>query len=92
MIQSIKNKPLRLLFEKDDVSKIRPDFIRKVENILTRLHAAKEIKDMNAPGYNLHQLTGNRKGTWSITIKENWRITFQFENGDAFEVNMEDYH
>ncbi len=92
MIQSIKSKPLRLLFEKDDISKIRPDFIRKVENILTRLQAAKEIKDMNAPGYNLHQLTGNRKGTWSVTIKENWRITFQFKNGDAFEVNMEDYH
>lgn len=47
---------------------------------------------MNAPGYNLHELTGNRKGTWSVTIKGNWRITFQFINGDAFDVNMEDYH
>lgn len=92
MIQSFKSKPLRLLFEKDDSSKIRPDLVRKVENVLTRLQAAKEIKDMNAPGYNLHPLKGNRKGTWSVTIKENWRITFQFINGDAFEVNMEDYH
>ena len=92
MIQSIISKPLKLLFDKDDSSKIRPDLIRRVENILTRLQAAKEINDMNAPGYNLHPLTGNRKGIWSVTLKDNWRITFRFINGDAFDVNMEDYH
>jgi len=92
MIQSIKSKPLRLLFEKGDSSKLRPDFIRKIENILTRLHAAKELKDMNAPNYSLHPLKGSRKGIWAITIKENWRITFRFDNGDAYDVNLEDYH
>jgi len=92
MIQSIKSKPLRLLFEKGDGSKIGSDLRRKVENILTRLQAAKELKDMNAPGYNLHALKGNRKGTQAVTIKGNWRITFIFNNGDAFDVNLEDYH
>ena len=92
MIQSIKSKPLRLLFEKGDASKLRSDLLSKIENILTRLQAAKELKDMNAPGYRLHALKGDRKGMWSVTIKENWRITFIFNNGDAFDVNLEDYH
>lgn len=92
MIQSFKSKPLKLLFEKGDSSKIRPDLLRKIENILSRLHAAKEIRDMNAPALKLHELKGGRKGIWSVTIKANWRITFLFENEDAFDVDLEDYH
>jgi proteic killer suppression protein len=92
MIQSFKSKPLKLLFEKGDSSKIRPDLLRKIENILSRLHAAKEIRDMNAPALKLHELKGDRKGIWSVTVKANWRITFLFENEDAFDVDLEDYH
>lgn len=92
MIQSFKNKPLKLLFEKGDSSKIRSDLLRKIENILSRLHAANEIRDMNAPALKLHELKGDRKGIWSVTIKANWRITFLFENEDAFDVDLEDYH
>jgi proteic killer suppression protein len=92
MIRSIKSKPLRLLFEKGDSSRIRPDLLRKVENILTRLHAAKTIMDMNAPTYNLHELKGNRKGTWSVTVRSNWRITFIFKGEDAYDIELEDYH
>nr|WP_169605365.1 type II toxin-antitoxin system RelE/ParE family toxin [Microscilla sp. PRE1] len=92
MIQSFKSKALKLLFEKGDTSKIRPDLLRKVENTLTRLHAAKEIRDMNAPALHLHELKGERKGTWSVTVKANWRITFDFSDGDAYNVDLEDYH
>ena len=92
MVESIKSKALKLLFEKGDGSKIRPDLLRKVQNILSRLHAAKEIKDMNAPDLNLHELKGERKGIWTVTVKSNWRVTFKFERGDAFDVNLEDYH
>lgn len=92
MIQSFKSKSLKSLFEKGDSSKVRTDLLRKVENILTRLHASKEIKDMNAPGLNLHELKGDRKGTWSVTVKANWRITFTFNNEDGFDVDLEDYH
>ncbi len=49
MIQSFKSKPLKLLFEKGDSSKIRPDLLRKIENVLSRLHAANEIRDMMLP-------------------------------------------
>ena len=92
MIQSFKSKPLKLLFEKGDSSKIRPDLLRKIENILSRLHAAKEMRDMNAPALKLHDLKGDRKGIWSVTVKANWRITFLFENEDAFDVDLDDYH
>lgn len=92
MIISFGTKSLKLLFEKGDNSKIRSDLIRKVENVLTRLEAAKEIRDMNAPGLKLHQLKGDKKGYWSVTVGANWRITFQFMDGDAYDVTLEDYH
>jgi proteic killer suppression protein len=47
---------------------------------------------MNLPGYRLHQLKGNRIGTWSVTVSGNWRATFRFEGEDAFDVDLEDYH
>lgn len=49
-------------------------------------------KDMDLPGLRLHELSGNRAGTWSVTISGNWRVTFRFEDGDAEIVNYEDYH
>jgi proteic killer suppression protein len=47
---------------------------------------------MNIPFLHLHELKGDRKETWSVTVQANWRITFQFENGDVEIVNYEDYH
>ncbi len=49
-------------------------------------------QDMNLPGYKLHELKGKEKGTWSVWVSGNWRITFQFEGNDAINVNYEDYH
>lgn len=92
MIQSFKSKPLKLFFEKGDNSKIRPDMADKILEILTMLHAAVIVRDMNAPSLNLHKLRGDREGYWSVTVKENWRITFIFDRPHAFKVNLEDYH
>jgi proteic killer suppression protein len=47
---------------------------------------------MNLPGYKFHEQTGTRKGTYSVTVTGNWRITFKFEGEDATDVNLEDYH
>ncbi|MEP1096086.1 MAG: type II toxin-antitoxin system RelE/ParE family toxin [Cyclobacteriaceae bacterium] len=92
MIESFRSKGLKLLFEKGDSSKIRSDLVRKVENTLSRLDASREIRDMNAPGLRLHQLRGDKKGYWAVSVGANWRITFQFIDGDAFDVTLEDYH
>ena len=64
----------------------------RVNLILARLNTAPTLEAMNVHSYHLHELKGNRKGTWSVTVRANWRITFRFEKGDAYDVNFEDYH
>jgi toxin HigB-1 len=64
----------------------------KVGDILGRLDAAKTPQALNLPGYRLHQLKGNLKGLWAVTVLANWRIIFRFEGDDAFDVELIDYH
>jgi len=59
---------------------------------LAALDTAQLIEDMNIPGYRLHQLKGSRKGFWSITVNGNWRLTFEFLDGNVHILNYEDYH
>ncbi|MFQ5794720.1 MAG: type II toxin-antitoxin system RelE/ParE family toxin [Candidatus Bipolaricaulia bacterium] len=92
MIESFKHKGLRRFFEKGDSSKIQQAHIRRLRLILTQLHAAKEIRDMNFPGSNLHMLTGDKKGFWSVSVSGNWRVIFRFEDGHAYDVDYLDYH
>jgi len=47
---------------------------------------------MNTPGWRLHRLSGNRQGLWAIDVSKNWRIVFEFKDGDAYIVDYEDYH
>ena len=56
------------------------------------LDAANEIKDMNYPGSGLHLLLSEKKGRWAIKFSGNWRLTFEFKDGDALNINIEDYH
>lgn len=92
MIKTFNHKGLELFFEKGDSSGIQAKHRAKLRLQLVALHTAKYIKDMDLPGYHLHPLKGKRKDCWSITVNGNWRITFIFENGDAYIVNYEDYH
>ncbi len=71
---------------------MQPKHAEKLLDILDRLDAAIDIEDMRYPASKLHQLKGNRKSEWSIPISGNWRVTFEFENGNAYVVNYEDYH
>lgn len=64
----------------------------RIERILDALDASAVIDELDIPGFKLHKLTGNRKDTWSMKVSGNWRITFCFENGHAYDVNLEDYH
>lgn len=92
MIRSFKHKGLKRLYQRDDESGIRPDMLARVKDILARLDVAQEPKDMDLPGYRLHALTGDLRGYWSVTVKANWRIIFRFEQGDAYDVELIDYH
>ena len=59
---------------------------------LAALDTAQSIEDLDIPGYRLHPLKGNKQGIWSITVSGNWRVTFEFTDGNVFIVNYEDYH
>jgi len=92
MILSFKHKGLKRLFEQDDRSQIAADLIPKVENILSTLDAAEAPQSLGLPGYRLHPLKGDLEGFWAVTVRSNWRIIFRFENGNAFDVELVDYH
>ena len=64
----------------------------RLKLILSVLDNAADFKDINFPGSNLHELKGKLKGHLSVKVNGNWRITFKFENGDAYIVNYQDYH
>jgi toxin HigB-1 len=92
MIQNFKHKGLKQLFDSGNTSGVNPQYLTKIRKILALLETAENIEDMDLPGLYLHPLKGNRKGEWAVKISGNWRITFKLENGDAFDVNYEDYH
>jgi len=92
MIKSFKNNKLKKAFLKDDYSGIKPEHIERCRIILAVINLAVDIADIDRPYFNLHPLKGDRKGIWAITVRANWRITFKFENGDAYILDYEDYH
>jgi proteic killer suppression protein len=92
MIKSFKHKGLERFFESGITRGIQPDHAKKLRMQLAALDTANIIEDIDIPGYRLHPLKGNRKGIWSITVNGNWRITFEFNEGNVYIVNYEDYH
>ena len=92
MIVSIQHKGLKLLWTKNDASKLRPNQVKKIRNILTILDAAVKIEDINYPGANLHPLKGELAGFWAVSVTGNYRIIFEFRDGDAYLVDYGDYH
>lgn len=65
---------------------------RRLSMILDLLNHAVVAADMDFPGSRLHMLKGNLAGVWSVTVSGNWRITFRFEDGNAYIVDYQDYH
>jgi proteic killer suppression protein len=92
MIKSFKHRGLKRLYERGDRSLIGADIVATVERILTVLDAATTPRDLDLPGYRLHPLKGDLKGLWAVTVRANWRIIFRFEDADAFDVELIDYH
>ena len=92
MIASFKHRGLKRFYEQEDLRRLPGDMVNRIRAILVRLSIAETIADLAVPEYRLHELKGDRKGTWSVTVRANWRITFRFEAGHAYDVNFEDYH
>ena len=92
MIKSINHKGLKLFFERGSTKGIRADHVVRVRDRLTVLDAASCLDDIAAGGWNLHPLTGKRKGQYAISVSGNWRLFFEFRDGDVYLLDYDDYH
>lgn len=91
-IRSFKQRWLQRFFELGDARRVPQALAARSAKILLLLNSATELKTMSVPGYRLHPLKGKRAGLWSVRVSGNWRIVFRFENGDAYDVELTDYH
>jgi proteic killer suppression protein len=92
VIKDFKHKGLEKFFLTGSKVGVQAAHVSKLRLVLGRLHASTSPRDMNLPGLYLHELKGDRKGTWSVRVSGNWRVTFQFDGPDAININYEDYH
>ena len=92
-IRSIQHRGLLRLIEDDDSRGLGADQIKRLRNILAVLMTAADMDGVaGPPGWRIHQLRGDRAGTWSISVSGNWRLTFDLEEGEISNLNLEDYH
>ncbi len=93
MIRSFKSKETKKLFEREPSKRIPPQIQDLALRKLWTIHFAKQLHDLKRPPSNhLEALTGDRKGHHSIRINRQWRICFLWDNGNAYEVEIIDYH
>lgn len=92
MITSFRHKGLKKYFESGSVSGVQPAHAKRLKMQLAALDTAQTIEDMDVPGFRLHALKGKERGRWSILANGNWRVTFEFANGNAMILDYEDYH
>lgn len=92
MIKSFRHKGLRTLFETGSSAGVQPSHTTRLRMQLAALDSAYMIEDMNIPGFRLHLLKGRKAARWSVSVSGNWRVTFEFRDGNAYVLDYEDYH
>ena len=93
MIRSFADKETEIFYTTGRSRRISPEIQRRAAMRLTQLNAATRIEDLRMPPSNrLEALKHDRSGQWSIRINDQWRVCFRFESGDAFDVEIVDYH
>lgn len=92
MIRSFRQRGLRRLYERGDVSRLPADQVERIGVALSHLDSARVPSDLALPGYRLHPLKGDLRQFWSIAISGNWRIIFRIEDGDVYDIDLVDYH
>ena len=94
-IRNVRHKGLRRFIEDDDASGLQAPFVDKIRKVLSFLQdMGREDELRSVPSWRAHRLTGDRKGTWSLFVSKNWRITFRIEQAEIeiIDLNFEDYH
>jgi toxin HigB-1 len=93
MIKTFANKETHQLYVKGKSKRLPPDLVRRAIRRLEYINLATNINDLKVPPSNrLHILKGDREGQYSISINDQWRICFLFVDGDAYDVEITDYH
>lgn len=93
MIKTFANKETAALFADEKVRRLPPDMLQVARRKLAQLHRVASLEELRIPpGNRLEKLSGDREGFWSIRINGQWRLCFRFEAGDAFDVEIVDYH
>ena len=92
MIKTFRHKGLRKLYETGSAAGVQASHAKRLRMQLAALDSAQVIADMDIPGSALHPLKGAMRGRFAISVNGNWRITFEFKDGNAHVLNYEDYH
>jgi toxin HigB-1 len=93
-IESIRNKALRRFAESGSTKGLPSGSIDRLRNMLAYIEAIETAEELRVPpNFGAHQLTGDRRGEWSLTVTKNWRMTFRVNEAGAIEdMDLEDYH
>jgi proteic killer suppression protein len=92
-IKNFLHKGLKRLYLEDSAKGLPPGAVDKLRAMLTLLQDMQDMEILRAfPLWRGHQLTGDRKGVWSLHVTRNWRVTFRIEVGEILDVDFEDYH
>jgi proteic killer suppression protein len=92
-VLSFAHKGLRRLYEENSSKGLNADTVDKLRKMLSFLDAMQDPEELRAlPLWKAHTLTGDRKGTWSLHLTRNWRMTFRIEDGEIVDLSLEDYH
>ena len=92
MIRSFRDKALERFFETGDGRRLSVQNARRLANILRALDDASRPEDLNLPGMRFHALAGRNRGRYAVNASGSWRVTFGWVDGDAIDVDLEDYH
>jgi len=91
MIQSFRHKWLEKLWNDGETRGVRSDLLDRVKRLLTALDTAQDLRELGMPGWGLHRLHG-KPVRYALSVNGPWRITFEWEGGDALRVDLEQYH
>jgi len=89
---SFRHKGLKRFYETGSTAGVQAAHAKKLRMRLAALDTSTILEDMDLPGFELHDLKGQGKGRWAISVNGNWRLTFEFRDGNAFVLDYEDYH
>jgi proteic killer suppression protein len=93
MIKTFADAQTQELYLTGKAKRVPPDVAARAVRKLEQINAAAQLEDLKVPpGNRLHQLEGDRRGQHSVSVNDQWRICFRFEDGDAYEVEFCDYH